>query len=333
MQDLDTRLRGAPELPVDQEQLADLVRDQRGLVTRAQCLAAGLTAKAIEVRLVRGSWRRLHRGVYLTVPGRDDWWTAATAAHLACGSSAAWSHDTAAYVWGLVPRPGPLIDVLIDDSRRVAQPVGVRVHRSLHADRRCDPLIWPWRTTVEETILDLSAVGTLDQTYALLGRAFQRHLTGEATLLARLADRHSHRHHDLIVAALSDVADGAESAMEIRYARDVERAHALPRGRRQSVTEATTAPLRFRDVTYDAQRTIVELDGRLGHDQAADRVRDGLRDRDNAASGWVGVRAFWPEVAGAPCRLAVDIGAVLTTRGWAGRPRSCRRTGCVVGAR
>ncbi|MDQ2797020.1 MAG: hypothetical protein M3Y06_07640 [Actinomycetota bacterium] len=330
MDDVDTRLRGAPALPVDPAQLAAVGLDQRGLVTRAQCLSAGLTAKAIEVRLARGTWKHLHRGVYLTVPGRDDWWTTATAAHLACGSSAAWSHDTAAYVWGLVARPAQTIDVLVDDSRRIAQPAGVQLHRSVHADRRCDQLVWPWRTTVEETILDLSAVGTADETFALLGRAFQRHLTGEATMLARLAERHSHRHRADIVAALSDVVAGAESAMEIRYVRDVERAHGLPRGRRQSVTEPSAGRLRLRDVTYDAQRAIVELDGRLGHDQAADRVSDGRRDRDGAASGWLTVRAFWPEVAGSPCGLAVDVGAVLNVRGWPGRPRQCRRRECVV---
>lgn len=327
----DTRTHGAPPLPRDRDQLVAVAQEQGGLVTRAQCFSAGLTAKAIEVRLRRGTWRRVHRSVYLTVPGRDDWWTAATAAHLACGPDAAWSHRSAAYVWGLQSRPPREIDVLIPDGRRIATPAGVRLHRSRHLDQRCDPLVWPWRTTVADTILDLADAGTVDEMYALLGAGFQRHLVSEPTLLARLGERRAHRHRGLLQSALGDASAGAESALEIRYLRDVERAHRLPVGRRQAAAWSGSG-LRLRDVTYDEQRLVVELDGRLGHDQAGDRMKDGRRDRDGAVTGWLTVRAFWPDVASTPCRLAQDIGAVLRTRGWSSMSRRCRRPDCAVAA-
>lgn len=310
--------------------LADLERarqEQRGLVTRAQCLAAGLTPKAIEWRLARGWWVRIHPGVYLTTPGRDDWWTTALAAQLAVPGSA-WSHSTAAYTWGLVRSSSAHLDLVIDERRRVAAPTGVVVHRVVAADRRVDGLHWPWRTTVEETVLDVAATATPDETFALLGRAFQKRLTHESAVLARLADRGRHPQRALLTMVLGAAADGVESAMEGRYRDDVERAHGLPVGARQ--LHRTGGARERHDVGYPDQRVLVELDGRLGHEGFAAQMSDGRRDRRSAGSGWLTVRAFWPDVAVTPCRLAVEVGDVLVDRGWPGRPTACRVARCVV---
>jgi hypothetical protein len=42
------------------------------------------------------------------------------------------------------------------------------------------------------------------------------------------------------------------------------------------------------------------------------------------------VRAFWRDVAGFPCDLALETGAILGGRGWAGRARPCRQRACAV---
>jgi very-short-patch-repair endonuclease len=128
---------------------------------------------------------------------------------------------------------------------------------------------------------------------------------------------------------LADVAAGAESVMEVRFVRDVARAHGLPAGRLQAAT--VVRGLRVHDVAYDAERVLLELDGRLGHEGAA-RVGDGVRDRLSATRGWLTVRAFWGDVAVTPCALAVEMGDVLATRGWRGRLHPCRRRGCDVRA-
>lgn len=147
----------------------------------------------------------------------------------------------------------------------------------------------------------------------------------------RLAERSRHRHRAALELVLSDVASGAESALEIRYLNDVERAHGLPAGRRQEPADRTgAAALRLRDVAYPDQRVVVELDGRLGHEQPADRLRDGRRDRDSAVDGWLTLRAFWADVTPSPCALATDVAAVLRG-GWLGRPHRCRRSGCDAG--
>ena len=90
-----------------------------------------------------------------------------------------------------------------------------------------DPLHWPWRTTAAETVLDIAGSSDADELFALLGRAFQRRLTSEDEIRAALAVRRAYRWRHLLAVVLADVAEGAESAMEVRYVNDVERAHGL----------------------------------------------------------------------------------------------------------
>ena len=201
------------------------------------------------------------------------------------------------------------------------------MRRRRHLDSQVDQLWWPWVTSAEDTILDLAESVEIDELFALLGRAFQRQRTSEAVLLSHLADRSRHARRDLLREVLGDVASGAESTMEVRYLRDVERAHGLPRGERQ-VSASPTSAARH-DIGYRDQRVLVELDGELGHEGRGARIRDGRRDRRGATTGWLTARAFWPDVLD-PCALANEVGAILQTRGWSGQPRTCRRRPCLV---
>jgi hypothetical protein len=318
---------GAPPVVRSLADLEVARTEQRGLVTRAQCVSAGLTSKAIEWRLRRGLWVRLHPGVYMTTPGRDDWWTTALAGQLAV-PGAAWSHETAGYVWGLAPRPPRRIELVVPETRRVAPPSGVVVHRAVAADQRVDDLHWPWRTTPEETILDLSATATPDRTFALLGRAFQKRLTDEAAMLGRLQRRWRHPQRALLTLVLAAATDGVESAIEARYRDHVERPHGLPAGVRQLRRDG--GGRERHDVGYREQRVLVELDGRLGHEGFEAQINDGRRDRRGAGGGWLTLRAFWPDVAVTPCVLAGEVGAVLIDRSWAERPMACRLASCAL---
>ena len=325
--DIGGRLLGAPNLPRTMHELVAVAHDQRGLVTRQQCLTAGLSDHAIRWRLDRRGWTTVHHGVYLTVPQRDDWYTTALAAQLAVPDSA-WSHRTAAHVHGLIREPPRIIELAVDRERRVAVPAGTKVHRRVSVNRGVDELHWPWRTTVEETILDTSRKGSSDELMAMLGRAFQRHLTSEPALRAALARRRAHPWRPLLELVLADVADGAESAMEVRYIHDVDRAHGLPEGRRQH--SSVSGGRERHDIAYDEQRVLVELDGRLGHEGFDAQRKDGKRDRRGASSGWLSARAFWDDVALTPCQLAVEVGSILRSRGWNDWPHVCRRRPCAA---
>src|SRR4051794_19597879 len=99
---------------VDWAPLRTCATRQRDLVTRRQCLAAGLSRRTIEWRLTSGRWVVMQQGVYLTRPGRDDWETSALAALLRADSGgkaadAALCGRSAAFLWGLERRaPSPV---------------------------------------------------------------------------------------------------------------------------------------------------------------------------------------------------------------------------------
>ncbi|CAN7263885.1 type IV toxin-antitoxin system AbiEi family antitoxin domain-containing protein [Knoellia sp. LjRoot47] len=306
---------------------------QRDLLTRAQCLAAGLTDDTLRWRVDSGRWKRLHTGVYLTVPGRDDWRTSALAALLfvdvpGLECAAAFADTTAATWWGLTSRPPSVVTIVVPARRRVAAPPGVVLRRSTRWVGYLDELEEPARTTVAATVLDCAAQGDADAALRWVTSAVQGRRVNVGQLRAELGRRRGHPHRPLLRDVLGDVEEGAESPAEVRYIRDVERAHGLPAGERQGVTDAGRR--RHHDNRYAAYRLVVEVDGRVGHERWADRVRDGQRDREVAIGGDVTLRVFWPDVTSGACRTAAEVGTILQARGWVGSPHPCRSRGCAV---
>lgn len=306
---------------------------QRGLLTRSQCRAAGLSDDVLRWRVDSGRWLRLHEGVYLTVPGRDDWRTTALAALLCVDvpgreCAAAFADTSAAFVWGLTPRPPRVVTLVVPARRRIVAPAGVIVRRSARWAGYLDELEDPARTTVAATVLDCAALGDSDESLGWVTAAVQGRRVNTGQLMAELGRRRGHPHGPLLRDVLGDVGDGAQSPAEVRYIRDVEQAHGLPAAERQGVTDAGRR--RHHDNRYTAYRLVVEVDGRVGHERWADRVRDGQRDRQVAAGGDLTVRAFWVDVTSGACRLAGEVGALLRGRGWTGSPRPCRSLRCAL---
>jgi hypothetical protein len=305
--------------------LAARVAGQFGLVTRAQALGGGLTPKAVECHLSSGRWVRLHPEVYLTTPGRDDWEVRSTAAVLWAGRGAALSGTSAGYAWGLVRGEPQVLEVVVPADRRVRDAEVVTVSRSRWLPRRVDPTGWPHRISAPHTVLDLARGKPIDRAVTLAARAVDLGLATPDQIVSALRERSREPHGRLLVEILTDVGQGSESAAEVRYVRDVERRHGLPPGRRQVPTGAGGR----RDVEYEDFGLVVEVDGRMGHQAWASRQKDGRRDRTTLVSGRVTVRCFWVDLVPTACALAMDVGAILQSRGWTGQVRPCG-PGCAV---
>ena len=316
---------------VDWAALRQKADGQCDLLTRGQCLTAGLTRHALDWKVASGRWVRLHEKVFLTKPGRDDWHTSAMAALLyalsgAPVADAALAGRSAGLLWGLETRAPGTVQLVVPERRRVVEPSGVRIGRVSRFDGRVDDLAFPWRTTPAATVLDVATDGTPLDALSLVARAIQKEFVTAAELSCEMLARGGHRHSRILKPALSDVADGAESGAEVLYIRDVERAHGLPRATRQS--GAGLGAGKRTDNEYQEFRVVVEVDGRLGHEQWSDRVRDGQRDRVLLGSSRLTTRVFFADVAVTPCQTAMQVGSILRTRGWGGRLRPCRRAGC-----
>ena len=99
------------------------------------------------------------------------------------------------------------------------------------------PARLPPQTTLEETVLDLADVSpTAEDAVAWAIKACQRRLSTPDRITAALAGRNRARWRRDLTDAITEVTIGVHSPLELRYLRDVERRHGLPRGDRQAVT-------------------------------------------------------------------------------------------------
>jgi hypothetical protein len=306
-----------------------LAQRQNGVVSRSQAIRAGLSTDKIKFRLRSGRWRLMHRGVYATftgVPGRGAWLWAAV---LSAGPGAALSYETAAELHRLTDRPAETIHVTVPHDRRIDAVEGVSLHRSDRVVEAVQENVYPPRTRVEETVLDLTqAADSFDDVCGWVTRAIARNLTDETRLrqamTVRLRLRWRVDLHELIGAAQS----GDHSVLEFRYHRDVERAHGLPESSRQVPFTKPGGRRGFRDRVYTDYGVVVELDGRLAH-PAEDQWKDKDRDNAAAAEGQQSLRYGWINVRWKACATAAEVARVLRLHGWDGHPKPCS-PGCPV---
>ena len=301
------------------------VQFQSGVVSRQQALDAGFTEKAIEWRLRGGAWQRLHRRAYATFTGVPSREARLWAAVLRVGSGAVLSHETAAEIHRLTDKPSARIHISVPTgqhpSRRQKIP-GVVIHRSRNLVAEWQP---PWhlpRTSVEDTVLDLTAVArSFDDAYGWISAAVGRRLTTPELLGKALAARSRMRWRDWITDALQDAADGVHSPLERHYVRGVERAHGLPTARRQARRRHGSG-IRYLDNLYEPYGVCAELDGAAAH-PAEGRWRDTHRDNANVLQGARTLRYGWPDVTEHRCRTAAEVAEILRDRGWTGTLRRC----------
>ena len=129
-------------------------------------------------------------------------------------------------------------------------------------------------------------------------------------LRAELERRVAHRWGVVLRDALDDIGAGSHSALEVRFVRDVVRAHGLPGPRLQRTTIAGV-----HDVGFDEHRVLVELDGLAFHADASARLSDTRRDRRSAGFGWLTLRVVCIDFSLHQCTTALDIATVLSLRG------------------
>ncbi len=219
----------------------------------------------------------------------------------------------AAHLHGICPEP-TVIDIWTPESSpRWREPW--RFHRDSRKGRG-----EPAKVSLEQATLDVCSTGDQDDIAATLAAALRSRRTTAARLRSLLLSKPHVRHRQLILAMLTDVAAGAESALEVRYLRDVEKAHGLPVGTRQVGLSAHTRT----DVGYLDELVLVELDGRLGHDGIG-VWRDWSRDNHHAvASNFTTLRYGWNDVVRRPCDVARQVGEALVHGGWSGVPAQCK---------
>ncbi|WP_121256244.1 type IV toxin-antitoxin system AbiEi family antitoxin domain-containing protein [Nocardioides ferulae] len=306
--------------------VADLLDLQRGVVSRRQLHERGFAKHDLDRLVRRRELTRVHPGVFVDHTGdlttlQRQWaailYAAPAALHLGSALD--------------LPTPGGLVHVAIDERRTVRAQPGMRVHRVADLDRIVHWQASPPRVRVEEAALEIAhrARSELD-VVAVLADVVNRRLTTADRLKVALERRLRMARRRFVERLLDDLGSGVCSVLEHAFLVRVERAHGLPASDRQ-VVRTGRGGREYRDAGYPAYRTVVELDGWLGHSSWAAGARDAERDLADVAAGWTVVRLRWQQVLDRPCETAGKLGRALAARGWPGAPRPCG-AGCRLSA-
>lgn len=291
-----------------EERIAELATCQHGLVTRGQLVEAGLSDRAVDRRVEAKRLRAVHRGVYLVGPLEPPR-AREMAAVLACGTPAAVSHASAAWLWEAVARPSDAspVDVRVPGHVRIRRP-GIRAHRTMPFDPAevttvgGIPLTTPGRTLVD-LARDLSA-RELERAVA---RVERRNLVSRPELVT-LTERYRGRPGITNLTRVIGIEGGAaftRSALEDRFVDEVRR-FGLPVPRFN-----TTAAGHELDCYWPAARMAVELDGAAYHASWQSQENDRRRDRDLAAAGIAVVRVTWSQLTDDTDRTMMRLGQAL----------------------
>ena len=266
------------------EIIADTAARQRGLVTREQLYAAGVTGRGIDHRLATGRLHRVHRNVYLVghavmLPLAQE-----QAALLACGAGATLSHRSAVRVWALLPPQScaQVVDVTIAGRRGLSHD-GIVIHRP----RLLEPVDTTHvqglaLTTVARTLLDFAEVARMRQLERAWHEAIARGLVSVRAmqaLLARSPGRRGARPVGALLRAASRPGLSRSGAEELMLA--LVRSAGFP----DPEMNVVVGPYRV-DFVWREARVIVEIDGGDWHALRPSRERDSRRDSDLRSAGW-----------------------------------------------
>lgn len=302
------------------EKVVELSQIQGGAISRKQFISCGVSDDVVS-RLVRsGQWRRLAQGVYAMTP--DSWIQRVWAGLLIGGDRAVVGLRAAAKLWNLPYDKGryepedPPIEIYVEETHHVL-PVNdkwrfIRSSRVGH--------LAPRRTSIAQTIVDMARTMTGDQMASLVGQSVNRHRVTPQEIQSVLKQTQRHPHRTLLSGIVSDTADGVSSALEWQYVQTVERAHGLPRAKRQ----AKPVSIFTVDNFYEEYGVIVELDSKAYHRGVA-ASQDLERDRIHERNGYMTLRFTWTDVVDHPCQTAALVASTLSAQGWRGRLTTCPR--------
>lgn len=295
------------------EAVARLASRQQGVVSRSQLGALGLGKTSIDLRLASGRLRRFHRGIFAVGHDAVSFRGRAIAALLSLPRGAAVSHLTAAALWRITDPPAGAIHITATQPR--ASRAGVVIHRARRLDEDTEIAAEIPVTTVERTLLDLSAVVSERQLRRLVKRAEFERLTDLAALaeiLERYPRRRGRRTLARIVGGRASGAGRTNSELEDRFLEFCAR-RGLP-------LPQTNVPVRLRgnrfevDCLWRDARLVAELDSRRAHDTHSAFEDDRARDRVLLSEGWAVMRLTWAQLHGEPDTLEREIRDTLARR-------------------
>jgi hypothetical protein len=265
--------------------LRSFLLSQRGVLTREQALACGISAHGIAHRIRRGGpWLRLLPGIYLTATGAPTWDQLQTAALLHAGAGSVITGPAALCNYGIRRSQPRRVDVLIPHERERQSAKFAAIHRT----RRMPETVAvdlalrfaPAERAVADTVRQLA---DLAETRAVVAAAVQLGRCSIADLAAELRAgpvRGSAR----LRSVLAEVIAGIRSAPEGDL-RDLIRKSGLPQPLYNPRLYVGDVFLAQPDAWWPEYGVAVEVDSREWHLSPADWERTMARHRRMSAAG------------------------------------------------
>jgi very-short-patch-repair endonuclease len=277
--------------------LRALVRDQHGVVTRAQLLEFGYTHDAIKHAARSGALHVVARGVYVlgrrSVSRLGGW----MAAVLSCGPQAMLSHGSAMELLGVEGYEPSIIEVTVPADQVRRRP-GVRVHRCTVARRDVVTMSNIRATGPVRTLLDLANRLSAHQLERAINELDGLDLVDPTELRADLDQRPGQRG----VRALRSLLDRrafrlTDSELERMFLRLV-RTAGLPGPQTQVQVNG------FRvDFFWPEVGLVVETDGLRYHRTPVQQAKDRLRDQVHTQTDVTPLRFTHAQIKYEPARV------------------------------
>jgi hypothetical protein len=284
-------------------EIRDRFRLQNGFITRQQLLALGVTAKAVDGRLLSGRYVSVYNGVYSEGVPRRDPVGRATAAVLACGSDAVLSHGSAASLWGFHALWADTLEVTTTVHR--TRP-GITVYRYRSLERLDITRHWEIPvTSPARTVLDIAPRLTAKQLTRLVNDARLNHHLRIDALEDVLRRNPRHRGSRLLRPFAEDTANPTRSGFEDEF-RAFCAAYDLPTPQVNVIVHGFEV-----DALFAAQKLIVEADGWETHRDRASFESDRDRDAELLRYGFRTVRITRERLRGRPAREAQRLQEIL----------------------
>jgi hypothetical protein len=279
--------------------ITKLAAEQDGVVSAAQCLAAGLRWAEITQRCRVGAWQGIFRGVYYLhrdqpIPVRAR----IRAGLLTAGPAATAVLTSAARLHELPFVPDDrAVQVSVPGAlNRVDQP-GLLVRQLSIAEADCVTVDGMRTTSLVRTGADLvlrlrrfDAVSMLDGAVRL-----ERLPTGDLLLVAALI--RGRRGARTARSRLAEVDGRSASPLETRIRLICVDGGVPPDELQYAVMDELGYVLAVGDLAWPSRRVIVEADGALVHSSLQALYHDRRRQNELAARGWTVIRFTWADVS------------------------------------
>jgi Transcriptional regulator, AbiEi antitoxin/Protein of unknown function (DUF559) len=260
--------------------IAEIARQQHGVVSRRQLVSLGLGEDAIDARLRLGRLHRLHRGVYAVghdLISRKGHWMAAV---LAGGDQSVLSHRSAAALWQVATYSGA---IEITSPRTNRSRGAIRRHCTRLPSDEITVLDGIPVTSIHRTLFDYAGVSSLDRYPGARGNANLR----------------------LCLERLGRTVGFTRSDLEELFLPFLDRFD-LPRPHLNARLQVREEWIEV-DCLWRERGLAVELDSRSAHGTRSAFEADRERDRRLQAEGWRVVRITWRQLHDEPERIARDL--------------------------